>query len=227
MGYLLTGLLMIGFVLLFLFAFVRATPSALASTLRMLGPLLAVLTGLGFTAAGRFGYGVPLILLGLLWWYHSRRQSIKRRRNRTSVFRTAWLEITINQDSGKLDGLVLTGGNEGSVLSQMTMGGLLDFYRDLSDDPESAELMEAYLDRHLTGWRENTNARTDSGHGSPSRPGPMTEQEAYQILGLESGASAEEIGSCYQRLKRIVGADSTGSELLASRVDEAKDTLLN
>jgi len=118
MGYLLTAVLMIGFVLLFAFAFVKASPTAIASTLRMLGPLLSVLVGLALTAVGRFGYGIPITLAGLLWWYHNRKRSRAARRGPTSVFRGAWLEITVDQLDGRLDGLVLTGTQEGQLLSE-------------------------------------------------------------------------------------------------------------
>jgi DnaJ homolog subfamily C member 19 len=65
------------------------------------------------------------------------------------------------------------------------------------------------------------------GGGTPSRPsGPMTRQEAYEILGLHPGASEIEIKEAHHRLMRAAHPDAGGSDWLASRVNQARDTLL-
>jgi curved DNA-binding protein CbpA len=54
----------------------------------------------------------------------------------------------------------------------------------------------------------------------------MSRQEAYDVLGLRPGATEVEIREAHRRLMRGAHPDAGGSDWLASRVNQARDTLL-
>jgi hypothetical protein len=61
----------------------------------------------------------------------------------------------------------------------------------------------------------------------PARGGPMSREEAYQVLGLQPGAAEAEIRAAHKRLMRAAHPDGGGSDWLAARVNQARDVLLN
>ena len=63
--------------------------------------------------------------------------------------------------------------------------------------------------------------------GAPAAPtGRMTAAEALAVLGLRPGAQEVEIRAAYHRLMLSCHPDRGGSDWMAARLNEARDTLL-
>jgi len=55
----------------------------------------------------------------------------------------------------------------------------------------------------------------------------MSAEEAYEVLGLKSGCSKEDIIQAHRRMMQKVHPDRGGSDYLASQINTAKDVLLS
>src|SRR5271165_1904929 len=88
-------------------------------------------------------------------------------------------------------------------------------------------MLEMRLDHDsgFSGWREADEGQAQTGRGGVSS-GAMTRREAYETLGLEEGASAEEIIRAHRSLMKKLHPDRGGSTGLAARINQAKDVLM-
>ncbi len=214
---------------LLLLVFLRATPAALAATVRIVGPGLLVAAGLALVAIGRASIGSVLVATALLWLGLSRlsRREAKPKPAQRAMVRTAALEMELDQDTGALEGVVLAGRKEGQALGRMGKAELVALYRELAGDPETRQLLEAYLDSRFPTWRKDTKANGGKRLGGAPGPGPMTKEEAYKVLGLEAGAAAADVREAHRRLMQRLHPDVGRTSFLAARINEAKDVLLS
>ncbi len=187
---------------------------------------LAVAIPLGIFGAGLLGWSPFGTSLGSVWgnWGMNARKS----GGQQSHVRSQFIEMTLDHDTGALEGRILAGPQAGHRLDEFTLDDLISLAR--SFDGESWSLLESYLDRRFPAWRDNVQ---DAGAGQRSREdgrmasrGKMTAEEAYQILGLEPGAGREDISRAHRGLMKKLHPDQGGSTYLAARVNEAKDVLL-
>ena len=209
--------------------YLKADPRKLAATLKLSGGIAL----LGFAAflgvRGQIAIAAPLAAagLGLLGWLPFGPAGFGARTQKStgqiSRVRSAYLEMELDHDTGAMRGVILAGPREGTRLETLDVDTLVGLFAEI--DEESRALLAAYLDRRDAGWREHAQADAAAGRSSAPR-GPKTHEEAYQILGLESGASTEDIVGARRTLMKKLHPDLGGTNYLAARVNEAKDTLL-
>ena len=207
----------------------KVDPKIAARVSKAAGGLLA----LGFAAflglRGEIGVAIPLgvVGLGLLGWMPFGPQSTgraRKRRGQTSRVRSSYLEMELDHDSGRMRGRVLAGRHQGAALEQLDVASLVGLLGEIDD--ESRALLMAYLDRRDSRWRQHAHADADTGGAAAASSGKMSEQEAYQILGLEPGAGRDLITRAHRTLMKKFHPDQGGTSYLAARINEAKEILL-
>ena len=199
--------------------------------------------GLGLIILARTGVNLAFILFGLILPLVMRWRAIRQFfRNlggpspgQSSGVETRFLRMSLDHDSGILDGLVLDGAYRGRRLSELTPNDLQELLSECRvEDEQSATVLEAYLDRTYSGsWRGGDDApgggNTGGEQGKRSSPwagGTMSREEAYEILGLQPGASDSDIKNAHQTLMKKNHPDHGGSNYLASKINQAKELLL-
>ncbi|MEA2903158.1 MAG: hypothetical protein QOI12_545 [Alphaproteobacteria bacterium] len=230
MATIIIGVVVLALVLLAMNAFANANPHKLAPVVKMVGGVGALGGAAFLMSRGQIGLAIPLGLtgLGLLGWLPLGAAGIFQRTRKspgqTSRVRSAFVEMELDHDTGAMRGRILAGPQEGADLDALAIAVLTGFLREI--DEESRALLMAYLDRREPRWRDNVQGDAATGPSRAWSSGKMTEEEAYQILGLHPGASAEDIGRAHRTLMKKLHPDQGGSTYLAARVNEAKDVLL-
>lgn len=226
---LLFGLVALALLLWMAQKYLKADPRKLAAVLKLSGGIVALGFAAFFAVRGQLAIAVPLGFtgLGLLGWMPFGPAGFGARTQKSpgqvSRVRSAYLEMELDHDTGAMRGVILAGPREGTRLEALDLDTLVGLLAEI--DEESRALLAAYLDRRDAGWREHAQADAATGRGGASR-GPMTHEEAYQILGLEPGAKSEEIIRAHRTLMKKFHPDQGGTNYLAARINEAKDTLL-
>jgi DnaJ domain len=222
------GVLLLVVMLAVLHVFSKANPHNVAIVLKTAGGVGALIGAAVLAVRGRIDVAVMLgaFGLGLLGWLPWSAAGFGARSQKSagqvSRVRSAFVEMELEHDTGVMRGTILAGSHVGQSLDALDMATLTAFLPDI--DEESRALLMAYLDRREPAWRDNVQG------GAAARPGDwgsgkMTEQEAYQILGLEPGAGLDDIGRAHRTLMKKLHPDHGGSTYLAARINEAKDIL--
>jgi DnaJ domain len=230
MQFLLLGLAALLLLLLATRAYTMANPQVLARQLRISAGV-AALAGAGFLVfRGLVGYAVSLATLGSwLLWGHSGFPGfpgrVQKSAGQSSRVTTEHLEVELDHDTGDIRGRVLKGFFERRRLEDLAPVELAHLWQDCRfTDPQSAQIIEAYLDRVHPTWRDDM-ARAD-GEQTSGPDGKMSREQARDILGLKPGAGEADIRRAHRELMMKLHPDHGGSTFLAAKINEAKDVLL-
>lgn len=231
MPYLILGLaFLVG--LYFLIRGLRGTnPRNLQRTMAIVVGLIAAVVLIFFAVTGRMGaFGWAVLLLPALLRWRAISQAMRNMGGPTpgknSDIETPYLRMTLEHDSGVLRGTVLQGKFEGRNLEELTLDDLVALLHECRvNDPQSATVLETYLDRvHGGEWR-GAGGTGDGGRSSAGNSA-MSRDEAYEVLGLQPGASDAEIRDAHRKLLMANHPDKGGSTYIAAQINQAKDILL-
>ena len=210
--------------------FLQAKPSRLARVIRRIAGTAFAALAVIFLLRGLFPMAFASAVASFLafgfgpsrsGWFSGARKS----EGQASRVRSEILSMNLDHDSGELDGDVLKGSHAGRKLSELELAQLMEVRRDcLSAGDQSARLLDAYLDRMHAGWREAGGS--DESEETASE-GVMRAQDAYEILGLQPGATKAQIRKAHRELMKKFHPDHGGSEYLARKINAARDLLLS
>jgi hypothetical protein len=234
MPYLVLGIALLAGLLLLLRWASGADPRLLAWVARILVGLLVLGVLLLVVTTGRWvwiAYALPFLLPFYFHWRSSRiraRNASGPSPGRTSDVTTRYLRVSLDHDSGEMNGAVTAGTYAGRELSSLTLPELIDLLAECAGDEDSVRVLEAYLDRTQgPAWRAGAEAGDGrKAGGTRGWGGAMTFEEAWEILGLEPGADEEAIKEAHRRLMTKIHPDRGGSTYLAAKLNQAKDLLL-
>lgn len=190
------------------------------------------LAALWLVATGRMFQVLFLVLPFLPFlqrWWRRHVASAPPPPGQSSDVETAWLRMSLDHQSGAMDGLVLAGAQKGRRLAELAPAQLLDLLAELRvADPDSAALLESYLDALHPDWRQAQESASgaNAAAGAGGLGGRMDRDEAARILGVAADAPREEILRAWRELMKRNHPDQGGSAYLAARINEAKEILL-
>ena len=235
MGPIALGIAALILVLMLIRALVTTDPKTLVRIVRYTGAMgLGVITVL-LALTGRMA---PALFLGSMawglatgghiwpagWLHYSGGHWGKRASSGATSVRANWVEMQLDHETGEMHGTVLKGAHAGTALDQIDRVQIVAIYREAAaDDPESARLIEAYLDRRFgPEWRAELGGETRTPDSEP-----MSRDEALKVLGLKHGASEDEVRSAHRRLMLQIHPDRGGSDYLAAKINQARNALLS
>ena len=147
---------------------------------------------------------------------------------KTSEIETRYLRMYLAHDSGEMNGDVILGQFSGKTLRNLSFEELIILLGEVKDDNQSIQVLVAYMERyHEESWRESKHATEEANTQMDKANGSMTISEAYKVLGLEDGATLDTIKDSHRKLMSKLHPDHGGSTYLATKLNEAKDLLLN
>lgn len=134
-------------------------------------------------------------------------------------------DMELDHESGVVAGRVRNGQFAGMDLMDVGEADTRILLAEVKGDPDSLSLLESWLDANRSGWREyfaQQDARQN--HFEADDAEPLA--QAYEVLGLKVGATAEDVRNAHRSLMKALHPDHGGSVYLAAKINGARDLLL-
>lgn len=146
----------------------------------------------------------------------------------TSDVKTKYFEMTLDHDTGDINGTVLTGSFQGRTLDSLEIEELAELLKECRKrDEQSASILETYLNRmRADKWDEYVEAHADEDL-QDRQTSDMSRSEALEVLGLEEGATKDDIIEAHRTMMQRNHPDRGGSTWVAARINQAKKILLS
>lgn len=141
----------------------------------------------------------------------------------SSTVETALLRMQLDHDSGALQGEILKGGFQGRRLADMDRQQLEQFFAYCQvEDADSVQLLSSYLQQRFPGDTHFEGQAQDSPRSGHS----MGRTDALAALGLQEGATRDEVLAAHRKLIQKLHPDRGGNDFLAAQINLARDVLL-
>jgi DnaJ-domain-containing protein 1 len=225
----LCGFLLLGYL------FVNAEPAKLARNLKwggLAGGIVALVALLVLTEGMVLRWLVYLLPLAPVLPVFRRLRSMFSgltgpTTGQSSEVETPFLRMLLDHDTGHMTGTILRGRFGGMRVDELDRADLVTLLRECrAEDEESARLIEAYLDRLHPEWHDDLGSG-QAGSRPQAPSADMTVEEAYEILGLSPGADEDAVRAAHRRLMMQLHPDHGGTDYLATKINRARDVLLN
>jgi len=136
---------------------------------------------------------------------------------------TALLRMQLDHDSGALQGEVLRGAFKGRRLVDLDRQQLEQFFAYCrSEDADSVQLLSSYLQQRFPGDTHFEGPQQESPRSGHS----MERADALAALGLNEGATRDEVIAAHRKLIQKLHPDRGGNDFLAAQINMARDVLL-
>ena len=217
---------------------VQADPKQLIKALRWAGVILAIIIAIAIFISGRWHWLPGLFFFLLPWLLRARTlQTINKNARgptagQSSHISTKYLKMKLDHDSGEMTGQIINGKFSGNNLSELDLPKLIELWKECTaNDEQSRVVLENYLDRDFSDWRElaGIGPRHEQSYSSSDSPWAgdlMSASEAREILDVSENASGSDIEKAYRKAMKRAHPDQGGSDWTAAKVNQAKDILL-
>ncbi len=223
--------------------YVTAQPAQIIRAIRWTGAILLVVGLIAIVLSGRWNFIWALLVPAMPFLTRLRAINTMRKNARgpragqSSQVETRFLRMELDHDTGEMDGEVREGPLSGRMLSALKLGEMVELWRLCAvEDEQSRSVLESFMDRNHPDWRDVAGGdagagRRDAGDGASGSASPwtqtgMSEAEAREILGVDEKASDSDIEAAYRTEMKRAHPDQGGSDWMAAKVNQAKDTLL-